>query len=43
MPKYVDGFVSVVPKERTAKYRKMAEFGRKIWIKYGGFKVVVDA
>lgn len=35
MAKYVDGFVFVVPKEKTAKYRKMAEFGRKIWMKHG--------
>lgn len=33
--KYVDGFVFTVPKKNLAKYRKMAQFGRKMWLKYG--------
>ncbi len=33
--KYVDGFVLVVPKKNTAVYKKMAEEGRKVWMKYG--------
>ena len=32
---YVDGFVIAVPKKNRAKYRKMAEFGKKVWLKYG--------
>lgn len=35
MAKYVDGFVIVVPKGKLAEYRKMAQFGKKIWLKYG--------
>jgi uncharacterized protein YbaA (DUF1428 family) len=35
MAKYVDGFVLVVPKKNFAKYRKMAQLGRKTWLKYG--------
>lgn len=35
MKKYVDGFVFVVPKKNLAAYRKMAAWGRKIWLKYG--------
>jgi uncharacterized protein YbaA (DUF1428 family) len=35
MAKYVDGFVLVVPKKREAEYRKMAELGKRIWMKYG--------
>lgn len=35
MAKYVDGFVFVVPKKNLAKYRKMAELGKKIWKKHG--------
>ena len=39
MPKskttYVDGFVIVVPKNKTAEYRKMARLGLKMWMKYG--------
>lgn len=33
--RYVDGFVFTVPKKNLAKYRKMAELGRKIWLKHG--------
>lgn len=35
MAKYVDGFVIVVPKGKLADYRKMAQFGKKVWLKYG--------
>lgn len=35
MPKYIDGFVLVVPKKNFAAYRKMARGGAKIWLKYG--------
>ena len=32
---YVDGFVFTVPKKNTVKYKKMAEEGRKAWMKWG--------
>ena len=35
MAKYVDGFVLVVPKKNLAEYRKMAQLGKKMWMKYG--------
>lgn len=35
MAKYVDGFVFVVPKNKLAEYRKMAQWGKKMWMKYG--------
>jgi uncharacterized protein YbaA (DUF1428 family) len=35
MAKYVDGFVLVVPKDKTAEYKKMAEGGRDSWMKHG--------
>jgi uncharacterized protein YbaA (DUF1428 family) len=39
MPKqsmgYVDGFVLVVPKKKRAEYQKMADMGKKMWMKYG--------
>ena len=35
MAKYVDGFVLVVPKDKTEEYKKMAEEGRDIWMKHG--------
>jgi uncharacterized protein YbaA (DUF1428 family) len=35
MQKYVDGFVLVVPKDKVAEYKKMAEEGRDSWMKHG--------
>lgn len=35
MAKYVDGFVLVVPKDKEADYKKMAEEGRDMWMKHG--------
>ena len=35
MAKYVDGFVILVPKDKTADYKKMAESGRDLWMKHG--------
>jgi uncharacterized protein YbaA (DUF1428 family) len=35
MPKYVDGFVLVVPKDKEQAYKKMAEDGRDSWMKHG--------
>jgi len=32
---YVDAFVIPVPKKKVAAYRKMAEFGRKLWMEHG--------
>ncbi len=33
--KYVDGFLLIVPKNKTAEYKKMATLGKKIWMKHG--------
>lgn len=33
--KYVDGFVLVVPKDKTAVYKKMALSAAKVWKKHG--------
>jgi uncharacterized protein YbaA (DUF1428 family) len=38
MAKYVDGFVLVVPKGKEAAYKKMAEEGRDMWMKYGALE-----
>lgn len=35
MAKYIDGFVLVVPKDKTEEYTKMAEGGRDSWMKHG--------
>lgn len=32
---YVDGFVLVVPKNKVAAYKKMAQDGAKLWKKFG--------
>src|SRR3989344_944880 len=33
--KYVDGFLLVVPGDKVAEYKKMAAFGKKLWMKHG--------
>jgi len=38
MAKYVDGFVLVVPKDKTEEYKKMAESGRDMWMKHGALE-----
>jgi len=35
MQKYVDGFVLVVPKDKSEEYKKMAEGCRDTWMKHG--------
>lgn len=40
MAKYVDGFVLPVPKKNIANYRKMAEAGKKIWLKHGALDYI---
>ena len=35
MAKYVDGFVLVVPSDKTEEYKKMAAMGRDVWMKHG--------
>lgn len=38
MAKYVDGFVLVVPKDKTEQYKKMAQEGRDMWMKHGALE-----
>lgn len=38
MAKYVDGFVLVVPKDKTEEYKKMATGGRDTWMKHGALE-----
>lgn len=38
MAKYIDGFVLVVPKDKTEEYKKMAEDGRDMWMKHGALE-----
>jgi uncharacterized protein YbaA (DUF1428 family) len=35
MKKYVDGFLLVIPKNKTEEYKKMAIMGRDSWMKHG--------
>lgn len=35
MSKYVDGFIIVVPKDKTEEYKQMAVGGRDSWMKHG--------
>jgi uncharacterized protein YbaA (DUF1428 family) len=38
MAKYVDGFLLVVPANKTEEYIKMAEGGRNLWMKHGALE-----
>lgn len=38
MAKYIDGFVIVVPKDKTAEYKKMAKQGANTWMKHGALE-----
>lgn len=38
MAKYVDGFILVVPKDKSEEYKKMAEEGRESWMKHGALQ-----
>ena len=38
MAKYVDGFVLVVPSDKTDEYKKMASEGRDIWMRHGALE-----
>lgn len=35
---YVDGYVIVVPKKNASIYRKMAETGKKVWMRHGALE-----
>lgn len=35
MPKYIDGFLLPVSKNKLEAYKKMAKLGAKLWKKYG--------
>ncbi|GIK84156.1 MAG: hypothetical protein BroJett025_07780 [Patescibacteria group bacterium] len=38
MSKYVDGFVLVVPKDKTEEYKKMAQDGADMWMRLGALE-----
>jgi uncharacterized protein YbaA (DUF1428 family) len=40
MGKYVDGYLLPVPKKNVKAYKKMAELGRKVWMKHGALSYV---
>ncbi len=35
MPKYIDGFVLTIKKDKKAAYKKMATEGKAAWMKFG--------
>lgn len=35
MARYVDGFVIPLKRKNTRAYKKMAEWGRRVWMKHG--------
>lgn len=35
---YVDGFVIPVPKKNVKAYRRMAEWGKRMWMKHGALE-----
>lgn len=35
---YIDGFLLIVPKSKVAEYKKMAELGKKVWMKHGALE-----
>jgi len=40
MPRYVDGFVIPVPKDRINEYKRIARLAGKIWKEYGALDYV---
>lgn len=40
MAKYIDGFVIPISKKKVAAYRKLAEIGKKLWMKYGALDYI---
>lgn len=38
MAKYVDGYVIPVPRKNFAAYKRMATWGRKMWMKHGALQ-----
>ena len=38
MAKYVDGFAIAVPRKNVAAYKRLATWGRKIWMKHGALQ-----
>lgn len=40
MTKYVDGFVLAIKKDKHAAYKKMAQEGKSVWIKFGALSYI---
>jgi len=38
MAKYVDGFAIALPRKNVAAYKRMADCGRKTWMKHGALQ-----
>lgn len=45
MARYVDGFVIPIKRKNTRAYKKMAEWGKKVWMKHGAlsyYECIID-
>ena len=40
MPRYVDGFVLLVPTKKLAAYKKLAAAASKVWLEHGALQYV---
>ena len=40
MAKYVDGFITPIPKKNVEKYRKVAKIAGKVWMEHGAISYV---
>lgn len=38
MARYVDGFIVVVPNDKTEEYKKMAQEGAEAWLRHGALE-----
>lgn len=45
MGRYVDGFVIPIPRKNIRAYKKLADWGKKVWMKHGAlsyYECVID-
>ncbi|MCO5144500.1 MAG: DUF1428 domain-containing protein [Oligoflexia bacterium] len=45
MPHYVDGYVIPIKRKKIKEYKKMAQWGKKVWMKHGAlsyYECIID-
>jgi uncharacterized protein YbaA (DUF1428 family) len=40
MPKYIDGFITPVPKSKVKDYKRIAKLAGKVWVEHGALEYV---